>query len=402
MSEESKNTQKPSGAESPKDAAKEAKKEDASAKKEEVKKAASPKKESTKEGGESGERPAIAKKKAQVAEFTKEFSASKNIVVLDLRKLPDRLLQSMRKKLREDGTRIRMAKSTVLKRALEGAKKPKELIDLFDKPAAVVFTAMSPYELNKFFRGNTMDVAAKPGQVAPEDIVVPAGETQLPPGPALSELKAAGINAQIRGPKISVVKDSTVVKAGEEITLVKAKALQTLGFKPFKVNANILLAYDGEYVYSPDLLDISAESLAPEFTSSLQDAFNMSVNASYPSGNNIELLVTEAFMQGMNAGINGEIYSPQSIEQLLARSIRGGLALSELNLEAAAPAKEEAAAEAPKEGEKDASASPESPSEEPKAETSPDASAGEGKEPSDKPEENKEKETGKPEEKKGE
>jgi large subunit ribosomal protein L10 len=183
-----------------------------------------------------------------------------------------------------------------------------------------------------------------------------------------------------------VVKDSTVVKAGEEITLAKAKALQTLGFKPFKVNANILLAYDGEYVYSPDLLDISAESLAPEFTSSLQDAFNMSVNASYPSGNNIELLVTEAFTQGMNAGINGEIYSPQSIEQLLARSIRGGLALSELNLEAA-PAKEAAAEESKPEEKAEESAAekpeaestPEPKAEESKAE-SPDASAGEKKE----------------------
>ncbi|MBN2121914.1 50S ribosomal protein L10 [Candidatus Micrarchaeota archaeon] len=318
--------------------------------------------------GEPHERPAIARKKAQVEEFKKEFSESKNIVVLDLRKLPDKLLQGMRKKLRENGTRIRMAKSTVLKRALESAGKPKELIDLFDKPAAIIFSQMSPYEVNKFLKSNTMDVAAKPGQIAPSDIIVPAGETSLPPGPALSELKAAGINAQIRGPKISVAKDSTVVKAGEEITLEKAKALQTLGFKPFKVNANILLAYDGEYVYSPELLDISAEALAPEFATSLRDAFNMSVNAAYPSEQNIELLVVEAFRQGMNAGINGEIYSPESIEQLLARSIRGGLALSELNLEAAAPSKEEpAAAKAPKE--------------EPKAETSPDASAGEEKKP---------------------
>lgn len=481
MSEEPKNTQNPSDAESPKDAAREAKKEEAPAKKtggskgsregpgnkpkdekvveapkesnegpesgpkvaeapkktkgepKEVAKAPSKKRPEGKPKGvegEEGDRPAVARKKAQVTEFTKEFSASKNIVVLDLRKLPDRLLQSMRKKLREEGTKIRMAKSTVLKRALEGAKKPKELVDLFDKPAAVVFTELSPYELNQFFKGNTIDVAAKPGQVAPGDIVVPAGETDLPPGPALSELKAAGINAQIRGPKISIVKDSTVVKAGEEITPEKAKALQTLGFKPFKLNANILLAYDGEYVYSPDLLDISAESLAPEFIGSLQDAFNVSVNASYPSGNNIELLVTEAFVQGMNAGINGEIYSPQSIEQLLARSIRGGLALSKLKLEAAAPAKEEAAAEEPKPEEKaeeppkeekpaeepkpepkeepkaeepaqEAPEAPEPKAEEPKAKT-PDASAGEAKESSDKPEEKKEKETEKSEEKKGE
>jgi large subunit ribosomal protein L10 len=454
MSKDAKNAAEKSSKEAPKEsgeakkdekAPKDAKKEEASGKSEEVKGGEAPKEEKPKAPpkpkkrkarkkeeppitNEFGDRPAIAKKKAQVEEFRKELSSTKNIVVLDLRKLPDRLLQGMRKKLREGGTKIRMAQSTVLRRALEGAGKPRELIDLFDKPAALVFTEMTPVELNSFFRGNTMDVAAKPGQVAPEDIVVPAGETSLPPGPALSELKAAGINAQIRGPKISVVKDSTVVKAGEEITLEKAKALQTLGIKPFKVHANILLAYDGEYVYAPDLLGISAESLAPEFVASLRDAFNVSVNASYPSGNSIELLVTTALVQGTSVGINGEIYSPASIEQLLARSIRGGLALSELNPEAA-PAKEaaagepkpeekaeEPAAKAAEESKPDTKEEPkaEKPAEapkagEPKAETPPDASAGEGKKETEKPETGKEPEesgkkedSGKPEEKKGE
>ena len=276
------------------------------------------------------ERPAITRKKAQVEEFKKEFAGSQNIVVIDLRKLPDKLLQNVRKKLREKGTKISIAKSAVMTRALEGAGKPKELIELFENPAAVVITETTPYELNQFFKQNKMDVAAKAGQIAPEDIIVPAGETQLAPGPALSELKAAGLNAQIRGPKISIVKDSTVVKAGEEITMEKAKALQTLGFKPFTVNVNILLAYDGEYIYAPELLDISAESLAPEFAESLQNAFSLSMNADVPTEQNITLLLTQAFTQGTNVGVNGIIYSPQSIEQLLAQSIRSGLALSDL------------------------------------------------------------------------
>ncbi len=313
---------------------------------------------------EKKDRPEIAKKKAQVEEYKKEFSASKNIVIIDLRKLPDRLLQNVRKKLREQGTKIRVGKSAVMTRALEGAGKPKELIDLFEQPAAIVLTELSPYELNKFFRENTMDVVAKAGQISPIDIIVPAGETALPPGPALSELKAAGINAQIRGPKISIAKDSTVVKAGEEIAPNKAKALGTLGFKPFQVNVDVLLAYDGEYIYSPDLLNISAETLVPEFTDALQAAFNISVNADVPTEQNITLLLTQAFIQGMNVAINGDIYSPQSIEQLLTMSLRTGMALSDKV--PAEPVKESApgAEEAPKAKEP----KPEKKAEEPKAE----------------------------------
>lgn len=298
------------------------------------------------------ERESIAKKKAQVEEFKKEFSASKNIVIIDLRNLPDKLLQNVRKKLREKGSKIRVAKSAVMTRALESAGKPKQLVDLFGNPAAVVTTELSPYELNKFFRENKMELAAKPGQVSPFDLIVPAGETKLPPGPALSELKSAGINAQIRGPKISIAKDSTVAKAGEVITLEKAKALQTLGIKPFSTNVDVLLAYDGEYVYSPDLLNISSETLSPEFVGSLQHAFNLSVNAEVPTEQNISVLLTQAFLQGMNTAVNGEIYSPESIELLLSRSLRAGMALSDSVPKEAAP----------------------------KAEKSPDASTGEKKE----------------------
>lgn len=247
------------------------------------------------------ERIAITKKKQQAAAIAHDIKSAKNVAVIDLRQLPDSLLQKLRKQLREKGSKVRIAKATVLQRALEAAGKPKELVNLFNKPAAIVATDVTPYELNKFLRDNMMDVAAKPGEKATADIIVPVGDTPLPPGPALSELKSAGLNVQIRGGKIAVVKDSTVVKAGDTITPEKAKALQTLGFKPFKVRANILLAYDGHYIYAPEILDINAEAL-----------------------------LLEAFMQGVNVGVNGSIYSPQSIEQLLSQSARLGMALSDL------------------------------------------------------------------------
>lgn len=264
------------------------------------------------------ERIAITRKREKAAEIAKEISSAKNVAVIDLRSLPDSLLQKLRKQLREKGSKVRIAKATVLQRALTAAGKPKEMVELFNRPAALVAMDITPYELNQFLRQNIMQVAAKAGEKSPTAIIVPAGDTPLPPGPALSELKTAGLNVQIRGGKIAVIKDSTVVKAGDVITPEKAKALQTLGFKPFTVRASILLAYDGKYVYAPEILDISAEEL-----------------------------LLEAYMQGVNVGINGSIYSPESIEQLLSQSARIGMALSDLTSAAPAAAKEAKKAEEP-------------------------------------------------------
>lgn len=280
---------------------------------------------------EKKERAAIARKKAQVQDVQNDIKHYPNLVLIDLRNLPDRLLQGMRKKLRAEGHgKIRMAKSAVLKRALDASGKPASLSEKLTIPAALILTNLSPYSLNQLLKGNKLQMAAKPGQVSPADIVVPAGDTDLPAGPALSELKSAGVNVVIKAGKIAVSKDSTVVKKGEVITPQKAKALQTLGVKPFEVGMNVILAYDGEYVYSPELLDISAATLAPEFVSSLVDAMSLSVNAKYPSPQSIELLLVEAYSQGINAGINGNLYSSESMGQLLALAARQGMALEAL------------------------------------------------------------------------
>jgi large subunit ribosomal protein L10 len=277
------------------------------------------------------ERAAIKKKKEQVTEISGEIKQYPSIILIDLRNLPDKLLQGMRKKLRaENSGKIKVAKATVLKRALDSSKIPKDFSERIDIPAALVLTNLSPYNLNQIVRGHTLNVAAKPGQAAPAEIVVPAGETDLPAGPALSELKAAGVNVQIKAGKIAVMKDSTVVKAGDIITTQKAKALQTLGIKPFEVGMNILLAYDGEYIYTPELLGISAETLGPDFVSSLTEAMNLSVNAKYPSPQNIDVLLVEAFTQGMSAAMNGSLYSSESMEQLLSLAARQGMALEGL------------------------------------------------------------------------
>ncbi|MEW5996543.1 MAG: 50S ribosomal protein L10 [Candidatus Micrarchaeota archaeon] len=280
---------------------------------------------------EKNERAAIKKKKAQVQDIQKDIKHYPNLVLIDLRNLPDKLLQSMRKRLRaESHGKVRIAKSAVLKRALDGSGKPASLSERLNIPAALVLTNLSPHNLNQIVKGNKLQMAAKPGQVSPADIIVPAGDTDLPAGPALSELKTAGVNVQIKAGKIAVNKDSTVVKKGEVITPQKAKALQTLGIKPFEAGMNVLLAYDGQYIYSPELLDISAASLAPEFLSSLVDAMNLSVNAKYPSPQSIEMLLVEAYTQGRNAGINGNLYSSESMEQLLSLAARQGMALEGL------------------------------------------------------------------------
>ncbi len=274
-------------------------------------------------------RKTIQEKIKEVDSYVKEMKNYKTVALLNLKKLPDSLLQSLRKKIKDEGGKVVILRKPVISRVLASNKKLAGHVDECKKPVALILTNSSPYELNKFFNQHKKKRAAKVGDVAKADIVVPEGETDLPPGPALSELKAGGVNVQIKGGKIVVSKDSTVAKTGEEITLPKVKALQSLGIMPFEVMASLIFGYDGEYVYSSDILSLG-DTINEDIAESLSEAFNFSMNAGYPTEQNADILLKEAIMQSVNMALNADIYSSSSIEQLLTSAMRQGGALETL------------------------------------------------------------------------
>jgi len=270
---------------------------------------------------------AVAAKKANVIAITKVAGKFPNVALLNIRNLPDRILQKSKKKLRSQADFV-VAKNSTIIRALEASKKGKELTGQIDFPTALVYTSLSPYQLFKFFKDNKTSVAAKPGQIAPFDIIVHEGETDLMPGPALSELKGAGINAQIKGGKIIIAKDSVVAKKGAKITDNVCKALQKLNILPFEAMVNMVAAYDGKFTYAASVLDIDEHQLNADILDALSQSFNVSFNASFPTSQNIDALLSNAFAQSRNMAINGCIYSAASTELLLTQSILLGSTLS--------------------------------------------------------------------------
>src|SRR3990167_7164618 len=95
------------------------------------------------------EKPAVKEKIAAIDRIKADIKKAKTIAILDLRKLPDALLQGIRKKLRGKGTII-VAKKPVLERVLKSDKRLAEYVKEADKPIALILTDLSPFELNRF------------------------------------------------------------------------------------------------------------------------------------------------------------------------------------------------------------------------------------------------------------
>jgi len=129
---------------------------------------------------------AKATKEKKVDEIAAIAKTAKVVAVISLRNLPDKQLQAFRKKLRGKAT-IMIAKNSVITRALAKAGKASELTTTMTTPSAVLFTDIDPFALYKTIVQSKGKAAAKPGQIAPFDLIVPKGETSFPPGPILTE-----------------------------------------------------------------------------------------------------------------------------------------------------------------------------------------------------------------------
>lgn len=264
-------------------------------------------------------RPAVKKKQGIVAKLAKDIKDAKVIGLIDIRALPDKQLQAIRKKLRGHAT-FAIVKNSLIRRSLEQAGKATELMDGVISPSALFISDYNPFKFYKFVKQNKGKAAAKPGQTAPFDIVVPAGETSLPPGPVLSELKTAGINVRLQAGKITIASDSVVAKKGDKISDPVAKALQKLGIEPIEVGMNVTKIWEDGVVYASDVLDVDETEFLADLRGAARNALNLSFNAAYPTNENISLLIGKAHRDAKGLAVSAEIYEKDIIDLILAKA----------------------------------------------------------------------------------
>ena len=161
---------------------------------------------------------------------------------------------------------------------------------------AIIFSKKNPFELFSFVKKNKGEASAKAGDIAPIDILIQAGDTGLPPGPALTNLKAAGLKVAVQGPTISIVNDKIVTKKGEVVSEAVADVLGKLSIKPMKVGMKVMGILDKaeNQFYLAESLDVDEEELFNKFILAYQQALNLSVNAEIYNDASMELIVIKA------------------------------------------------------------------------------------------------------------
>lgn len=268
-------------------------------------------------------------KKNEVASLKKLIESHEVVGMANLLDIPAPQLQKMRRTLKDSAT-LKMSRKTLMSLALNDCDKENivALEEHMDGQPALIFTNMNPFKLYKILEGSKTAAPAKAGSIAPEDIVVPKGDTAFKPGPILGELQKIGIPAKIEKGKIVITSDKTIVVAGEAIPKDVASILTRLEIFPLEVGIDLRAAYEDQTVYTSDLLTINEEETLADIQQAFTRALNLSVNAVIFNKESTPVLLQKAATQSLNLALNAEILTSKTRDILLAKAYTQMLSLA--------------------------------------------------------------------------
>ncbi len=261
------------------------------------------------------------KKKSTLKNLSEQIEKYPVVGIIDMHKLPSKQLFLIKQQLKGKAV-IRMVKKNVIKLALEKSKKENlsKLADEIQNQPAMLFSEGNPFELAQVIASSRIKAGAKAGDIAPEDIIVPEGPTNLPPGPAIGDLQRAKIQAGVEGDKIVVKKASKIAKKGDEITASLADLMGKLGIEPMEISLNLLAVWDEGIVFSKDILFVPKEHYVGQIQSGYASAFNLAISIGFITPETVPVLMGKAHREALALATEAGILTSETVGPVLAKA----------------------------------------------------------------------------------
>jgi len=267
-------------------------------------------------------RTSYPKRKTQMYQQLQELPKKyKVLAVIKMKKVRSSQILPLRKTLSGEVLFFSI-KDKVAKKAFEKLDIPgvKDIADKLTGQCMFLFTDMSPFRLNVLLAKNKIMMAARGGDIASFDIVVPAKNTGIAPGPMLTEFKEAGIPTKIDQGTIWVSKDTTPVLKGAAINEKLASLLGKLDIKPVEAGISLYSALEEGVAYSEEELIIDVEKIRNAFTQFHQEAMSLSIEAGYVTAENVSQILSKAYQSARSVSIESGFMTDETKEQILQKA----------------------------------------------------------------------------------
>ncbi|MFC7139002.1 50S ribosomal protein L10 [Halosimplex aquaticum] len=259
-------------------------------------------------------------KQEEVADVVEMIESYDSVGIVDITGIPSRQLQDMRRDLY--GTaELRVSRNTLVERALEEVDDGLEVLTGYvSGQVGLIGTNENPFGLFQQLEASKTPAPINAGEVAPNDIVIPEGDTGIDPGPFVGDLQQVGADARIQEGSIQVLSDSTVLSAGEEVSTDLANVLNELGIEPKEVGLDLRAVYADGVLFEPEELELDVEEYRADIEAAAARGRNLSVNASYPTAQTAPTLLQKGRGDAKSLGLQASIESPDLADDLVSKA----------------------------------------------------------------------------------
>ena len=262
-------------------------------------------------------------KKDTVSDLVTLLKSGDTIAVIDIHGVPAGAMIGMRSTLR-DNMNIQVAKKRLMRIAWENAgNNSEDLETLFQgvvQPALVSSSAMNSFELFSELKKTEAGRAAKPGDVAPHQIVVEKMDTGMAPGPIVGELNSVGIPAKIMGGSVQIQKRTVVLEEGEVFEGDMGMMLSKIGINPIVTGLRLCGTLEDGVVFAPSTLDLDLEQFESDLISYGAGAFNLACNITWFTSQTMPTLIAKASGEALAVALEAAVVTADTLPHLIGRA----------------------------------------------------------------------------------
>jgi large subunit ribosomal protein LP0 len=182
---------------------------------------------------------------------------------------------------------------------------------------------------------------ARPGMIAPDDVIIQPGPTGLDPKQT-SVFQTFQIQTKIVKAQIDIVAAKQVVFKDQKIGTTEAALLDKLKIYPFFYKMEVVKVLQDGSVFDAKVLDLSLDSILAKFKAGIKKQAELSLGAAYPTSASAPHSIGNAFknLVAVSAMSGYEFPQATALLQAAKNAPAAGAAPTKAAAEAAAPVEE--------------------------------------------------------------
>ncbi len=270
-------------------------------------------------------------KKGTISKLSDDLGRGGTFAIIDVHGIPAGSMLGMRSKLRQTMT-IRVAKKKLMLRAWSEADLDTNILeDMFGNAVQPALVQTSEYDSFKLFSElkKTEDGrAAKPGDIAPKDIIVEKQDTGMAPGPIVGDLNSIGIPAKIMKGSVHIQKNTVAIKEGEVFEGELGMMLSKLGINPIVTGLKLISTYENGVKFTPDVLNIDYDGFRTDVISAVSATFNLACNMGWLTPVTMPTMLSKASSEAMSVAVEAGIMTSKTLPLFIGRANASMLGLA--------------------------------------------------------------------------